>query len=1052
MKTIQPATIGNIYMALADHARQYQPELVDNYISLAEMHHSMCNNPRLSLPTSILRRGHSRSVDSAGQISDLHLLVDQCATSEYHRLLWIAYVELSKIYERGFPSNDLGSASQQKSLEHYSEVRRKTLKSATETGARFTWCLVLIRSLFFELQCGRPGKVLESQDLLESAMMPKAPLIRAQFCLALAQAYYALNNMTECLRWGGLAVQYAESACSKKLLLEVTELVSKHAAEASDVTIEQMGFSNDTSDNYECSALLAIKNDRASRNVEGAFHKLLGLVRYHIYCRPHHLKLIPEKVNHWLAEAQSLAEEHADKRAAYASLTLSQIDAQQEIGIVEPDRAMPALRLALDYYLEQQDQNAIASTESLIGHVHMAEWHKHRDITELCDARDNFLRASEIFGSIGRSELVISGQMMLAAIQSDLAKLVSETEANECFVQGLKHLEIAAATLDTKRQDISILPNLQALQNKQCLALRVSHRNIYNKAILICFEARLWGGAWEWIQSSKARSLSDLLGMGSIIPSFLQDQISENRELQELLEEESRLVKCLDSKPAEMRFEDRVRVDTHRKKMKESPVLDQLQALREGRPENLQSLGWLFPAGEDERRHIIVVDFMCLDYGLLTAMIDSSREPRFSFLKISRQTLQNHVVSWLTSRTAPLVERGFLDQLIEPLSSISKPGDLIVLSPSGPLHGLPLHAMAFPDGEPLIKRNPVVYCSNLSILHQCFLRSNIPTDWPSSDIVTSVVMGVYEDFETEKNAAQAALQRYTNMFGGKAIFGDEVTKECFEASTCNAALIHFHGHCTDGGGDILEQALKLSFGKGWAEQGISSSISDSGPQKVLESPPQRSSGDQPTIPNISNLQIEHGNESDDNSELEYEDSEDEEDTNGDPLRVRDIFLLKLHAPVVTLIACGSAHQDVKAGDEPLGLVSAFLYAGAKSVVGTLWDTNVVTGRGFSDLWYEEIHKQMGARGTAQGGLIDLAVATQQAILKIRQHPQTATPYHWAGFVLHGAWMVPSIAPRVHATPVTTSRDDQRLNLRIFLLLTFDKQQNKWCGFEMTKTG
>jgi len=50
----------------------------------------------------------------------------------------------------------------------------------------------------------------------------------------------------------------------------------------------------------------------------------------------------------------------------------------------------------------------------------------------------------------------------------------------------------------------------------------------------------------------------------------------------------------------------------------------------------------------------------------------------------------------------------------------------------------------------------------------------------------------------------------------------------------------------------------------------------------------------------------------------------------------DIFSLKLRTPVVALIACESAHQEAAPGDEPMGIVSAFLVSGASSVLCTLW--------------------------------------------------------------------------------------------------------------------
>ena len=52
--------------------------------------------------------------------------------------------------------------------------------------------------------------------------------------------------------------------------------------------------------------------------------------------------------------------------------------------------------------------------------------------------------------------------------------------------------------------------------------------------------------------------------------------------------------------------------------------------------------------------------------------------------------------------------------------------------------------------------------------------------------------------------------------------------------------------------------------------------------------------------------------------------------------VDDILGLKLGAALVTLSACQSGVSKITAGDELLGLVRAFLAAGAKSLLVSMW--------------------------------------------------------------------------------------------------------------------
>ena len=146
-----------------------------------------------------------------------------------------------------------------------------------------------------------------------------------------------------------------------------------------------------------------------------------------------------------------------------------------------------------------------------------------------------------------------------------------------------------------------------------------------------------------------------------------------------------------------------------------------------------------------------------------------------------------------------------------------------------------------------------------------------------------------------------------------------------------------------------------------------------------------------------------------------DDAFEDEDSTKEPspytnLTVRDIFAIKLQAPVVSLMACESALDEISTGDEPLGLVSAFLYAGATSVIGTLWPIRSVDGRAFSKEFYNHVHSQSRRVGVSEDtheamNLVDLAQSHQQAILTIRERQGLGDPFNWAAFVLYGAWIV-----------------------------------------------
>lgn len=102
----------------------------------------------------------------------------------------------------------------------------------------------------------------------------------------------------------------------------------------------------------------------------------------------------------------------------------------------------------------------------------------------------------------------------------------------------------------------------------------------------------------------------------------------------------------------------------------------------------------------------------------------------------------------------------------------------------------------------------------------------------------------------------------------------------------------------------------------------------------------------------------------------------------------DIYNLRTSAALVTLSGCGTGLSSVVAGDELLGLVRGFLYAGTTSVLISLWDVN---DRATSDLmryFYGHL-----AEGQPKSQCLRLAIS------RLRQeHPH---PYYWAPFLLMG---------------------------------------------------
>jgi CHAT domain-containing protein len=114
------------------------------------------------------------------------------------------------------------------------------------------------------------------------------------------------------------------------------------------------------------------------------------------------------------------------------------------------------------------------------------------------------------------------------------------------------------------------------------------------------------------------------------------------------------------------------------------------------------------------------------------------------------------------------------------------------------------------------------------------------------------------------------------------------------------------------------------------------------------------------------------------------------------LAVTDVLALRLNARLVTLSACqtalgAGAHSDVPAGDEWVGFTSAFLRAGSRNVLASLWPVEDDPTASLMFSFYEALR--------AGAPVADALADAQRAAIR---DPARADPIRWAGFVLTGA--------------------------------------------------
>ena len=111
------------------------------------------------------------------------------------------------------------------------------------------------------------------------------------------------------------------------------------------------------------------------------------------------------------------------------------------------------------------------------------------------------------------------------------------------------------------------------------------------------------------------------------------------------------------------------------------------------------------------------------------------------------------------------------------------------------------------------------------------------------------------------------------------------------------------------------------------------------------------------------------------------------------LRLQDIYELKAPVELVVLSACETAlGRDVQ-GEGLVGVTRGFMYAGASSVLATLWKVDDAATAELMKLFYTN----MLQRGMAPGEALRAAQNT------IRQDPNWRSPYYWASFTLQGEY-------------------------------------------------
>ena len=489
-----------------------------------------------------------------------------------------------------------------------------------------------------------------------------------------------------------------------------------------------------------------------------------------------------------------------------------------------------------------------------------------------------------------------------------------ELGQNDALLKALESIEKSQEIRDELRYEFSVLSGPENLARKH--ALVASGQPMISLGLQLYHAKRDAEGMWMWIQKTKARSLLDIMGVGVIVPAMVTEQLLHLPEVQQLLDKERALFEAIQQASPVKRYEHRRQFEEVQQAMRGRPELQYLLSLRGMLPVDTKSM--MQPL--EGREHVVFVDWASCEEQLI--LIIARPPSNFQIHDVVGFTVSD-VAAWKINNLRFLDEGEEclrqLDVLVAHLAESTTSEDLLILSPTGPLHGLPLHALLIGD-QILLERNRFVYSPSMSILHQCMNRSTPKQDWNAA---------IFGNPTNDRPQGAASAKELGSLFHSKARIGKDADLASFCDLAPSANLIHYHGHARFDSQNPLQSALILAEKRN--------------------------------------------------------------------LTAHDIFALPIVASLVVLIACSSGVQRIHPGDEPVGLTSAFLCAGARAVVGTLWPVQDAYAKEFSELFY---------KGFVSGGTIDLARVLQTAVTEMRN--RHSEPECWAPFFIQGDWVLKDV--------------------------------------------
>ncbi|KAH7085257.1 CHAT domain-containing protein [Paraphoma chrysanthemicola] len=730
--------------------------------------------------------------------------------------------------------------------------------------------------------------------------------------------------------------------------------------------------------------------DRHAKNHNGEISKSLLLAR--IYGRMEFW----EQSDLWLSRAKECGDrnniplDNAEDLLLSKAIRQEKLDEAVELSLqfVERCKAVPS---SPKFVLGQEYLRAATTFHSRFLHRKTTEGEKpDADLRSICNDLFEAARLANealiCYKSGGGTEMVVSAVNYLYSLVKDWPITGSGGSLVEAW---LTEARFAEELCDSIRRSSLSIDRIDSLFEKRGVVSNKQLQQLYANAVNACLILGKDSEAWLWLQRGKARALSDVFGIRATIPERLLVQIRADTDAQALYNRELESSAAISKALPQDYVSSRQKAEAVREEMRKYPLLAQLLNIREGTwdvqfeeselnltlemtgrdAKTIKYINWFVPAAA-ANDPAIVLFVRALDGNTISKKLPITTGSVDSWIK--------RVLEHPPEAEPPLKRNDGnsrlreLNPLIQGLEDLTDEGDLLVICPSGPLTRLPLHAIRFrPSNRAVIQRHPILYSSSAAMFRHCQMRAAAEGIKEILLAENPTMLAVYnENTDEGRFETQAIYEHAANLhdnFGFNVLKGSAVTKSTFEDSCSQSRSILFHGHAHFDKVDVLQSGLVLS-----PDPTSCSTLTSTTSPEVDTSP---SSSETPILLRTSNH-----------------------------LTVSDAFDLDFSrtCPRITLIACDSSTQHVAVGDEPLGFIPALLFAGATSVLGTLWPVESATAREFTEEFYRHCEDQTERQRAAgqEKVVLDLAEALRETVCKLLVKGR---PAEWAGYVLYGAW-------------------------------------------------